>query len=129
MWFRLTCESAEGRFRALEIATDDEPARDVHLGVAITTFNRMPYVAANIARLGRLFKEQPDLPTTSRSSSSTTPRNLELSVHGAVPVEIVPNPNLGRRRWVRPRACGSIAAAARRRTCCSWTTTSPSSPR
>ena len=95
LWFRLTCESAEGRFRALEIATSDEPAREVHLGVAITTFNRMPYVAANMARLGRFVKEQPELAEDVSVIIIDNASNLELSVHGSLPVELVSNPNLG----------------------------------
>ena len=85
LWFRLTCESEEGRLRALEIATADEPARDVHLGVAITTFNRMPYVAANIARLGRFFKEHPETAEDVSVIIVDNARNLELPLRGADP--------------------------------------------
>ena len=95
LWFRMTCESAEGRVRAFEITTDDEPARDVHLGVAITTFNRMPYVAANVARLAQLFKAHPDTAEDVSVLIVDNARNLELPLRGGVPVEIVPNPNLG----------------------------------
>ena len=95
LWFRLTCESDEGRVRAFEITTDDEPSRDVHLGVAITTFNRMPYVAANVARLAQLFKAHPDTAEDVSVLIVDNARNLELPLRGGVPVEIVPNPNLG----------------------------------
>ena len=95
LWFRMTCESDEGRVRAFEITTDDEPARDVHLGVAITTFNRMPYVAANIARMAQLFKAHPDTAEDVSVLIVDNARNLELPLRGGVPVEIVPNPNLG----------------------------------
>ena len=107
LWFRLTCESAEGRLRALEITTDDEPARDVHLGVAITTFNRMPYVAANIARLSQLFKAHPD-----------TAEDVSVIIvdNAAQPRAAAPRRRAGRdraqpqprrRRRLRPRAVGA----------------------
>lgn len=95
LWLRLRCTSDEGRVRSLEFATDDAPAQDVHLGVAITTFNRMPYVAANVSRMARLFKEQPQVAEDITVLIVDNAENLELSVHGGAPVEIVPNPNLG----------------------------------
>jgi GT2 family glycosyltransferase len=95
LWVRLRCQSAEGRLRGLEIVTRDAPARPVHLGVAITTFNRMPYVAANVARLARQFKEHPETAEDVTVLIIDNASNLELSVHGGAPVEIVRNPNLG----------------------------------
>ena len=95
LWFRLTCESSEGRLRGLEIQTADEPARHVHLGVAITTYNRMAYVAVNLARLGRMFKEHPDAAEDVSIIIVDNAGNLDLPIRGGVPVEIVTNPNLG----------------------------------
>ena len=95
LWFRLVCRSAEGRVRGFEIGTPDEPARQVHLGLAITTFNRMPYVAANVARLNRLFKEHPDTADDVSVLIVDNASNLELSIPGGAPIEIVTNPNLG----------------------------------
>ena len=95
LWFRLTCESAEARLRGLELVTADEPARDVHLGVAITTYNRMAYVAVNLARLGRLFKEHPETAEDVSLIIVDNAANLELPIRGGMPVEIVKNPNLG----------------------------------
>ncbi len=95
LWFRVRCTSAEGRVRNLEIVTADEPAREVHLGVVITTFNRMPYVAANVARLVRMFKEQPETADSVSVLIVDNAANLELPIPGGAPIEIVPNPNLG----------------------------------
>ena len=95
LWIRITCESGEGRVRGVEIVTRDAPARDVHLGVAITTYNRMPYVAANVSRMARLFKEQPETADDVSVLIVDNARNLELAVHGDASVEVVPNPNLG----------------------------------
>ena len=95
LWFRLTCDSAEARLRGLEVVTADEPARDVHLGVAITTYNRMAYVAVNLARLGRLFKEHPETAEDVSIVIVDNAANLELPIRGGMPVEIVKNPNLG----------------------------------
>jgi len=95
LWFRVRCTSAEGRVRNLEIVTPDEPARDVHLGVAITTFNRMPYVAANVARLVRMFKENPETAESVSVIIVDNAANLELPVPGWAPIEILTNPNLG----------------------------------
>lgn len=95
LWLRVRCTSSDGRLRTLEFVTADEPARPVHLGVAMTTFNRLPYVAANVARLSHLFKERPDVADDVSVVIVDNARNLELSVPGGAPVTIVANPNLG----------------------------------
>ncbi len=125
--FRIRCSSPHGRRRA-EVVTADEATRPVHLGVAITTFNRMPFVASNVVRLSTLFKELPQLAKTVEVIIVDNGSNRELPVPRSAPLEIVANPNLGGAGGFAA-ACSSIADVVGRRTCCSWTATSCSSRR
>ena len=71
------------------------PLRDVRLNACITTFNRQPYVTANVERLRRLGREVPSLADAFRVTIVDNGRNLELPAGDGVSVRVVPNPNLG----------------------------------
>ncbi|NBN90826.1 MAG: glycosyltransferase, partial [Actinobacteria bacterium] len=71
------------------------PLRDVRLNACITTFNRQPYVTANVERLRRLGREVPSLGDSFRVTIVDNGRNLELPAGDGVAVRVIPNPNLG----------------------------------
>lgn len=54
------------------------PLREVHLNACITTFNRQPYVTANVERLRRLSREVPSVTEAFRVTIVDNGRNLEL---------------------------------------------------
>lgn len=71
------------------------PLREVHLNACITTFNRQPYVTANVERLRRLSREVPSVTEAFRVTIVDNGRNLELPPGDGLPVRVVSNPNLG----------------------------------
>ncbi len=73
----------------------NSPLRDVHLNAVITTFNRQPYVLANIERMRRLGSEVPSLAEHFRVTIVDNGRNLEVPVGGSLHYTVIPNPNLG----------------------------------
>ena len=96
LWFRLTCESAEGRLRALgdhhrRRAGARRPPRCGDHDVQPDALRRRQHRPARASS----FKAQPETADDVSVIIVDNARNLELPVHGAVPVEIVPNPNLG----------------------------------
>ena len=78
-----------------EWRTSTPPARDVHLGVAITTFNRQEYVLKTIDRLIELESTIPEMTGHVRVLVVDNARNLEPQVPAGSPLRVVPNPNLG----------------------------------
>ena len=74
---------------------ENEPLRDVHLNAVITTFNRQPYVLANVERMRRLGAEVPSLADHFRVTIVDNGRNLEVPAGGALQYAVIPNPNLG----------------------------------
>jgi len=83
------------RFRGLTTRTSDEPARDVRVGISITTFNRQGYVQANVARTDAYLAERPELADHVRLVVVDNGRNLELEPPRAITTRVVPNRNLG----------------------------------
>ena len=71
------------------------PQREVHLNACITTFNRQPYVLANIERMRRLAAEVPSVADSFRVTIVDNGRNLEVPPGEGVDVRVIPNPNLG----------------------------------
>jgi galactofuranosylgalactofuranosylrhamnosyl-N-acetylglucosaminyl-diphospho-decaprenol beta-1,5/1,6-galactofuranosyltransferase len=95
---RLTGRSRRCEVRGGRWTTDDEPERDVRLGVIITTFNRPEFVQANIDRLfgrpdGRV--PAPEAASGMRVLVVDNGRNLAIDVPEGAPVRVVPNPNIG----------------------------------
>ena len=78
-----------------EWLTRTTPVRDVHLGVAITTFNRQQYVHATIESLVKLEADDPGVHGRLRVVVVDNARNLEPDIPPGSPVRVVPNPNLG----------------------------------
>lgn len=78
-----------------EWLTRTAPVRDVHLGVAITTFNRQQYVHATIASLVKLEADDPGVHGRLRVVVVDNARNLDPDIPPGAPVRVVPNPNLG----------------------------------
>jgi hypothetical protein len=74
---------------------DNAPLRDVRLNAVITTFNRQPYVLANIDRMRRLGAEVPSLADHFRVTIVDNGRNLEVPAGGSLHYTVIPNPNLG----------------------------------
>ena len=81
--------------RGGEWFTRTAPERDVHLGVAITTFNRQQYVLATIDRLIELEATEDSVKGQLRVLVVDNARNLEPNIPAGAPVRVVPNPNLG----------------------------------
>ncbi len=78
-----------------EWGTTAAPVRDVHLGVAITTFNRQEYVLKTIDRLVDLEANVPIVHGHLKVLVADNARNLEPNIPAGAPVRVIPNPNLG----------------------------------
>lgn len=75
--------------------TRSAPVRVVHLGVAITTFNRQDYVLTTIDRLVDIEATVPSLTGNIRVVVVDNARNLHLDLGPRAPVRLIGNPNLG----------------------------------
>ena len=78
-----------------EWGTTAAPVRDVHLGVAITTFNRQEYVLKTIDRLVDLEANVSIVHGHLKVLVADNARNLEPNIPAGAPVRVIPNPNLG----------------------------------
>jgi GT2 family glycosyltransferase len=76
-------------------STTTSPQRDVHLGVAITTFNRQQYVLATIDKLVDIEATVPNVHGHLRVLVVDNAQNLQPSIPSGAPVRVIPNPNLG----------------------------------
>lgn len=81
--------------RGGEWGTNTPPTRNVHLGVAITTFNRQDYVLATIDKLVALEADVPSVHGHLQVIVVDNARNLQPSIPASAPVHVLPNPNLG----------------------------------
>jgi GT2 family glycosyltransferase len=81
--------------RGGEWGTNTPPTRNVHLGVAITTFNRQDYVLATIDKLVALEADVPSVHGHLQVIVVDNARNLQPSIPASAPVRVLPNPNLG----------------------------------
>lgn len=78
-----------------EWGTTAAPVRDVHLGVAITTFNRQEYVLKTIDSLVAIEATVPTVHGHLQVIVVDNARNLQPNVPASAPVTVLPNPNLG----------------------------------
>jgi GT2 family glycosyltransferase len=83
------------RFRSLTVRTADEPAREVRLGISVTTYNRQSYVTANAARLDRYVAARDDLGEIVRLQVIDNAANAALDPTTHLTSRVVPNRNLG----------------------------------
>jgi len=81
--------------RGGEWGTNTPPTRNVHLGVAITTFNRQDYVLATIDKLVALEADVPSVHDHLQEIVVDNARNLQPNIPASAPVRVLPNPNLG----------------------------------
>ena len=81
--------------RGGEWGTNTPPTRNVHLGVAITTFNRQDYVLATIDKLVALEADVPSVHGHLQVIVVDNARNLQPTIPASAPVRVLPNPNLG----------------------------------
>ncbi len=81
--------------RGGEWGTNTPPTRNVHLGVAITTFNRQDYVLATIDKLVALEADVPSVHGHLQVIVVDNARNLQPNIPASAPVRVLPNPNLG----------------------------------
>jgi GT2 family glycosyltransferase len=81
--------------RGGEWGTNTPPTRNVHLGVAITTFNRQDYVLATIDKLVALEADVPSVHGHLQVVVVDNARNLQPKIPASAPVRVLPNPNLG----------------------------------
>ena len=75
--------------------TSTTPVRDVHLGVAITTFNRQEYVLTTIDRLVEVESTVAGMKGHLKVLVVDNARNLQPQLPAGAPVRVIPNPNLG----------------------------------
>jgi GT2 family glycosyltransferase len=75
--------------------TATAPVRDVHLGVAITTFNRQQYVLATIDKLIDIESSISTVTGHLQVLVVDNARNLEPTIPAGAPVRVIGNPNLG----------------------------------
>jgi hypothetical protein len=71
------------------------PLREVRMNAVITTFNRQPYVLANIERMRQLITEVPSIEQSFRATVIDNGRNLEVPASSGMSPTLIPNPNLG----------------------------------
>ncbi|MFN5601237.1 MAG: glycosyltransferase [Acidimicrobiaceae bacterium] len=81
--------------RGGEWSTATSPARDVRLGVAITTFNRQEYVLATIDKLVHIESTVPNVRGHLKVLVVDNAQNLQPTIPAGAPVRVLPNPNLG----------------------------------
>ncbi|MEY3805524.1 MAG: hypothetical protein RIR69_336 [Actinomycetota bacterium] len=81
--------------RTGEWQTSTSPVRDVHLGVAITTFNRQEYVLATIDKLIEIESTISSVKGHMQVLVVDNARNLAPNIPDGAPVTVLPNPNLG----------------------------------
>ncbi len=77
------------------VTTDDQPARDVRLGVVITTYNRPDYIGRNLVRLGEALKEEPGYADRLEILVVDNGANLDVALPATLPITVLPNKNLG----------------------------------
>lgn len=75
--------------------TSTVPPRDVHLGVAITTFNRQEYVLATIDKLVDIEASISSVKGHMQVIVVDNARNLSPNIPDGAPVKVLPNPNIG----------------------------------
>ena len=75
--------------------TSTVPPRDVHLGVAITTFNRQEYVLATIDKLVDIEASISSVKGHMQVIVVDNARNLSANIPDGAPVKVLPNPNIG----------------------------------
>lgn len=78
-----------------EITTDDEPAREVSVGVVITTYNRPGYLARNLTRLAEALRDEPGYANRLEILVVDNGRNVDVALPAMAPITVVPNKNLG----------------------------------
>jgi len=71
------------------------PLREVRMNAVITTFNRQPYVLANVERMRQLITEVPSIEQSFRATIVDNGRNLEVPASAGMSPTLIPNPNLG----------------------------------
>ena len=71
------------------------PIREVHMNAVITTFNRQPYVLANIERMRKMVDEEASVANSFRVTIVDNGRNLEVPPSDSLQPTVIPNPNLG----------------------------------
>lgn len=76
-------------------STSTPPERDVHLGVAITTFNRQEYVLATIDKLIEIESTISSVKDHMQVLVVDNARNLAPKIPNGAPVTVLENPNLG----------------------------------
>lgn len=76
-------------------STSTPPERDVHLGVAITTFNRQEYVLATIDKLIEIESTISSVKGHMQVLVVDNARNLAPQIPNGAPVTVLENPNLG----------------------------------
>jgi GT2 family glycosyltransferase len=76
-------------------STSTAPERDVHLGVAITTFNRQEYVLATIDKLIDIEATISSVKGHMQVLVVDNARNLSPQIPAGAPVTVLENPNLG----------------------------------
>lgn len=76
-------------------STSTPPERDVHLGVAITTFNRQEYVLATIDKLIEIESTISSVKGHMQVLVVDNARNLAPKIPNGAPVTVLENPNLG----------------------------------
>jgi GT2 family glycosyltransferase len=81
--------------RGGEWSTTTVPAREVRLGVAITTFNRQEYVLATIDKLVHIESTVPNVRGHLKVIVVDNAQNLQPIIPAGAPVRVLPNPNLG----------------------------------
>jgi len=96
------------------VSTPDVPAREVQLGVVITTYNRPQYLDRNLTRLATGLKDTPSCSARLQVLVVDNASNVELVLPADAPITVIPNRNLGgaggfARGLMRLRAAGEVS--------------------
>lgn len=92
LFFRLRAVEA-GTLTGAAWLTPDAPAREVHLGIVVTHFNRQAQVLPAIERVRRFIEARADL--RERVTLTVVDNSSNLPPVGGGPVTLLPNRNLG----------------------------------
>ena len=91
LFMRLSgCSLREAQWR-----TPDIPTREVRIEGVITTFNRPEYVQRNLHAFSELTESTPEIADSFRLCVVDNAQNLSIDTSLQVPIQVIPNPNLG----------------------------------
>ncbi len=114
LYLRFRCLGDQAVVYGGSVTTPDEPAREVQLGVVITTYNRPQYLSRNLTRLASALKDSSSCAARMQVVVIDNASNVDLVLPADAPITVIPNRNLGgaggfARGLIRLRDAGEVS--------------------